>query len=104
MKNALTLAALIAIGTPALAQEDEVVSFGRALAESNCASCHAIGREDESAHPEAVPFRELSERYPIDALEEAFAEGIQVGHPDMPMFQAEPDQIEAILAYIETVQ
>jgi hypothetical protein len=33
-------------------------------------------------------------------LEEALAEGIVTGHPDMPEFMASPDQINAIIAYI----
>jgi mono/diheme cytochrome c family protein len=36
-------------------------------------------------------------------LEEALAEGISTGHPDMPEFVADPDQIDAILAYIESL-
>lgn len=46
---------------------------------------------------------DLSGRYPIDALEEAFAEGIYVGHPDMPEFMVKSEQIDTILAYIESV-
>jgi mono/diheme cytochrome c family protein len=37
-------------------------------------------------------------------LEEALAEGISTGHPDMPEFIFEPDQIEAILAYIGSLK
>ena len=83
----------------AMADEaDELVAYGREL------SCHAVGATDESTHPEAPPFRDLSQRYPLEALEEAFAEGIVVGHPDMPVFIAEPDQIDAILTYLATLQ
>lgn len=83
---------------------EDLVSQGKALIELNCASCHAISKADKSPHPDAPAFRTLSDRYPIDALAEAFAEGIYVGHPDMPEFQATPDQIDAILAYINSVQ
>ncbi|MDV2965764.1 cytochrome c [Nitratireductor aquimarinus] len=89
----------------AMADEaDELVAYGRELIETNCSSCHAVSATDESTHPEAPPFRELSQRYPLEALEEAFAEGIVVGHPDMPVFIAEPDQIDAILTYLATLQ
>jgi mono/diheme cytochrome c family protein len=54
--------------------------------------------------PEAPPFRTLSERYPVTALEEAFAEGILVGHPAMPEFRFEPHEIDAIIAYLQSVQ
>ena len=74
------------------------------VVEANCSQCHAIARDDDSAHPDAPPFRTLSARYPIEALAEALAEGIVVGHPDMPEFVAGPDEIEAILAYLESIQ
>jgi mono/diheme cytochrome c family protein len=78
----------------------EPVNDGKMLVEANCARCHAIEKNDRSTHRDAPPFRELWQRYPLDALEEAFAEGIYTGHPDMPEFSATPEQIEAIIAYI----
>ncbi len=81
----------------------ESVALGKALVETNCARCHAVGADDASTHPEAPPFRDLQKRYPLDALEEAFVEGIAVGHPDMPLFIASPEQIEAIIDYIGTL-
>ncbi|WP_187969203.1 c-type cytochrome [Aquibium microcysteis] len=84
--------------------EDAGTAYGRQLVEANCARCHAIGTDDESAHPEAPAFRTLTERYPLDALEEAFVEGIATGHPDMPEFIASPEQIGAILSFLDTLQ
>ena len=98
---AAALGALLSTGQAATPQD---LDRGKALVEANCARCHAIGRDDESRHPDAPAFRTLSQRYPLDALEEAFAEGISTGHPDMPEFIATPEQIEAILAYIGSVQ
>lgn len=92
------VAAMAAAGSSVLAETP-----GRALVEMNCARCHAIDRDDASRHPEAPAFRDLHNRYPLDALEEAFVEGISVGHPDMPQFVASPLQIEAIIEYIETL-
>lgn len=77
---------------------------GRQIAETHCAACHAIGAEGVSPHQMAPPFRTLSRNYPISSLEEAFAEGVLVGHPDMPEFRLEPPQIDALIAYITTVQ
>jgi hypothetical protein len=37
-------------------------------------------------------------------LAEALAEGLSVGHPDMPELVFEPDQIVAILAYLKSIQ
>jgi mono/diheme cytochrome c family protein len=109
MSNLSPLPALVGLAllfaAPAAAHaEDAQVAHGRALVETNCARCHAIGLDDESTHPEAPAFRTLSERYPLDALEEAFVEGITTGHPDMPEFVATPDQIGAIISFLDTLQ
>ncbi len=87
------------------AQAQDRVAEGKGLVELNCAPCHAVGAMDASPHPMAPKFRKLSERYPLDALEEAFASGhITSAHPDMPDFIASPEQVEAILAYIGSLQ
>lgn len=77
---------------------------GRQIAENLCAGCHAIGLEGESPHADAPPFRTLSEKYPVRMLEEALAEGITVGHEDMPEFQLEADQVEQLILYLESIQ
>lgn len=85
------------------AQAADRAAEGRALVERNCARCHAIGRMDESPNDEAPPFRRLHERYPIESLAEAFAEGIVVGHKDMPAFEFSPQEIDALVAYINSL-
>lgn len=100
----LVLAAAVAAASPAGAWDDTQIAYGRALTETNCAPCHAIGLTDESRHPEAPSLRSLSDRYPLDALEEAFVEGISTGHPDMPEFVATPEQIAAIIDYIASLE
>lgn len=82
---------------------DSRVETGHLIALENCGRCHAIGRSGESALPEAPPFRRLRDRYPIDDLAEALAEGIVVGHKEMPPFAFEPPQIEALLAYLRSL-
>ena len=97
----LAVVPFVALVTPAAGEEH---AFGRALSETNCAQCHAIGADDQSAHEEAPPFRDLLQRYPVDALEEAFVHSIATGHPDMPEFLATLEQIDAIIGYIEQIQ
>lgn len=80
------------------------LAAGRLLAERHCASCHGIGLTDASAHPEAPTLRTLSRNYPVSALEEALAEGIMVGHPDMPEFRFMADDVEDLIAYLESIQ
>ncbi|OCW59168.1 c-type cytochrome [Hoeflea olei] len=100
------LAAVLA-AAPAQAQprEDPSIEQGRELVEINCGKCHAVEAADASPHEGAPPFRTLSERFPMDALEEAFADGhIYADHPDMPEFIATPEQVDAIIAYIASLQ
>ncbi len=102
MKQFAFTAVLLSFALPAMA--DELIEFGREIAQVNCASCHAISTDDASQHPEAPPLRELSARYPLDALAEAFVQGIYVGHPDMPEFEATVELVDALLAYLDTIQ
>lgn len=85
-------------------QPQPPVARGRQLAEMYCASCHAIGESGASTAPGAPPFRSLSSLYSLDALEEALAEGILVGHPMMPEYKFSPDQIDALIAYLQSIQ
>jgi mono/diheme cytochrome c family protein len=89
---------------PVAAAPVDPIEHGRQIAERNCASCHAIGERGASRNPLSPPFRELSRNYPLTALEEAFAEGILVGHPDMPEFQLTPRQNEDLLKFLQSIQ
>jgi mono/diheme cytochrome c family protein len=106
------LAALIACAgqandtepSSAAPERAQLAEQGRALAETHCSNCHAIGETGESRLEAAPAFRTLSERYPVLMLEEAFAEGVLVGHPAMPEFRLAPPEIDALVAYLESVQ
>jgi mono/diheme cytochrome c family protein len=77
---------------------------GLVFVKTNCAMCHAIGRYDESPLPVAPPLRTLHKRYPVEQLEEAFAEGIVTGHPTMPQFQLDAAEINNLIAYLESLE
>jgi mono/diheme cytochrome c family protein len=97
------LAIAFTTGFAGVAASQDPIEHGRALVVENCSGCHAIGGDGESPHPQAPPFRKLSERFPIDALEETFVNSIDTGHPGMPVFDASRQQIENIVAYIGSV-
>ena len=77
---------------------------GQTFAQNNCARCHSIDRVTQSPLKIAPPFRTLHLRYPIESLAEAFAEGIVTGHPTMPEFQLDPDQIHDLLSYLKSLE
>jgi cytochrome c len=97
------LASALSLGQ-ALAVEKDLTNKGKALVKENCSRCHAIGKDGNSPHPEAPPFRTLSSRYPIEDLSESLAEGIVSGHPDMPIFVFSPPDVEAIIDYLQSIQ
>jgi cytochrome c len=94
--------------TPSNARSDEVLSpaaqRGFVILKTNCSRCHAISKVGESPLKIAPPFRTLHERYPVQDLEEPLAEGIITGHPTMPEFRFDPDQVGDIIAYLKTLE
>lgn len=83
---------------------DDTIQKGQKLAQKLCSNCHAINKEDISKNKKAPPFRTLSEKWPLENLEEALAEGIVVGHDDMPEFKFNPDEIADFIAFLESLQ
>jgi mono/diheme cytochrome c family protein len=102
----IIVASLIGPSTlPAAAQDRLALERrGNELLAKNCSRCHAIGLSGNSPHRQAPAFRTLGERYPIDTLAEALAEGLSTGHPDMPDFVFDIEDVGAILAYLESIQ
>lgn len=94
--------ALITLTPAAAASPQE--QRGKIFALNNCARCHSIDKVTPSPLKIAPPFRTLHKRYPIETIGEALAEGIYTGHPTMPAFQLEPDQIGDLLAYLKTLE
>lgn len=96
--------ALLAAVSPARAAEKTLADKGEVLVRENCSRCHAIGKVGDSPHKDALPFRNLSAKYPVGDLAESLAEGIVSGHPDMPIFVFSPHDVEAIIDYLESIQ
>ena len=77
---------------------------GKRLALTYCARCHAIDKVSPSPLRIAPPFRTLHERYPVEMLQEALAEGIVTGHPTMPQFSFDADQVGDFIAFLKTLE
>jgi mono/diheme cytochrome c family protein len=77
---------------------------GKTFARTHCARCHSIDRTTQSRLKIAPPFRTLHNRYPVETLGEALAEGIYTGHAAMPAFELDPDQIHDLLSYLKTLE
>ena len=100
----MALAVLAVSGANAAEALSPAAQRGLTFVRTNCASCHAIGKAGDSRLKIAPPLRVLHLRYPVENLSEAFAEGIVTGHPTMPEFQLEPDQISDVIAYLKSLE
>ncbi len=78
---------------------------GKAFVTQHCSKCHATGLTGASKNPKAPPLRTLASRYPLENLEEAFAEGIVVHHGSnaMPAFQLQPQSISDMIEYMKSI-
>jgi cytochrome c len=91
---------------PMSAKSDDLVNQGGWIAKRLCSQCHAISGSGPSPVAAAPIFSTIGRRTEIVDLPEALAEGILTGHgpTEMPEFVLTPDEIDALLAYLHSVQ
>jgi mono/diheme cytochrome c family protein len=103
------LAAGLALSLGACAGQEKAVeqaaliSDGRDIADAHCAACHAVGSFGESPVAAAPPFRRVLSEYNEATLQDDLIAGIQIAHP-MPAFQINPKGVDALIAYLRTIQ
>lgn len=95
------LAGLLLVATPALA---DPIEEGHLLVDEYCSDCHAVGATGDSKLAVAPRFRELHLRYDVGDLSESLVEGIVTAHPEMPEFEFDPEQAEAIVLYLKSLE
>ena len=83
---------------------DPAAQRGFTLARTYCARCHSIDKVTDSPLAIAPPFRTLQKKYPVENLEESMAEGLSTGHPTMPEFRFEIDQIVDFIAFLKSLE
>lgn len=84
-------------------ESDRRIREGHALAERNCSGCHAIGAEGRSTNGNAPKFRGLSRLSKLLALREPITRGIAAPHDRMPQFAVSDEQVDMIVAYINSL-
>ena len=108
--RAATGLAIVLLGGPALAAAqvpsrlDARLDRGKALVTANCASCHAVGSTGASPNRRAPPFRAISGRYVGLTLHRKLTEIGETGHYDMPPVPVHTDEVDAIAAYINSLE
>jgi mono/diheme cytochrome c family protein len=78
---------------------------GKALLETLCGRCHAVGVLGPSPHTDAPPFRAFGD---IKLYDNDFTQRLQDGlttiHPDMPTFRFSRRDAEAAVNYLKFIQ
>ena len=85
------------------AESEAFAQNGKKLAEKNCSWCHAIGSSGDSPNPKAPQFRNIQSRHPLLTLRVPLSRGIAAPHDRMPRFQLTDREIDAIVAYINSL-
>jgi tetratricopeptide (TPR) repeat protein len=93
----------LGIGDALVAETGKQVRKGKALVELNCSGCHAVGASGASPNKTAPEFRSLHARYAGLALREPLSRGIAAPHDQMPNFTLSSSQVDAIVAYINSL-
>ena len=91
-------------GAAAPAAQDAQIQEGGRLAKTLCASCHTLGPSGASPNPLAAPLRLLAQKYPAGDLGAVFTDAFAARHPVMPSFRLTAPQMQALLAYLRTIQ
>jgi mono/diheme cytochrome c family protein len=99
-----TLLLACAFATTGAATEDGR-QRGKALLQTLCARCHAVGKTGRSPHADAPPFRSFGDDKLYD---NDFAERLQDGlssiHPDMPTFHFSREDAQSAVNYLRSIQ
>lgn len=82
----------------------EMIAAGSEIANARCGSCHNVGASGESPLPQAPALRTLTSRYRLDVLREEFQQGVHVGAAEMPKFDFSLAEIDALSAYLASIQ
>src|SRR5882672_11288935 len=83
------------------ANDPGLISSGRQVVMSQCASCHAVDQNSKSPNPDAPPMNTVLSRYDPEMLADDLIEGIRVGHNEMPHFDFNVIAADALIAYLK---
>lgn len=108
LAGAVAVLAVVTWSDAALAQSTQRgvqnVQRGIVIARTYCMRCHSIDKVSPSPLTVAPPFRDLHKKYPMERLEESLAEGVVTGHPSMPEFRFDADQIGDFIAFLNSLK
>ena len=103
-RSCLTLLMICACSSAGHALDREQ-QRGKALLETLCGRCHAVGEKGQSPHIDAPPFRTFGDDKLYDSdLAARLQDGLTTIHPDMPTFRFGRRDAEAAVNYLKFIQ
>ena len=104
--NRFFLACLLAVTVVATGHAAQGgTQHGKALLDSMCSRCHAIGKIGRSPHPDAPPFRSFGDDKLYDNdFAQRLEDGLSTVHPDMPTFHFSREDAEDAVDYLRSIQ
>ena len=102
-------ACAVAFGLAACTTTEEPAYYGDPVvglevAQSLCASCHAVDRDGASPNPGAPPLRSVLATYQPDRLVKDLEASVSINHRRMPTFYFGEHHAADLVAYLETIQ
>ena len=88
---------------PIAIESDLWIKEGQRLAETDCSGCHAVGLQGKSPYDRAPEFRNLRRANTLLALREPITRAIVTQHAEMPHFILSNEQIDKLVAYINSL-
>jgi mono/diheme cytochrome c family protein len=85
-------------------ERDASITRGKMLVEANCLRCHARFPEEVSSNKSAPSFANLFVHYPPEYIAESFAEGVFMGHQQMPPFEFSAREVGDLVAYLKDLE
>jgi cytochrome c len=101
---AILVGAAVSASVALAAAQSPAVQRGLTFVRVHCAQCHSIDAVSESSLKIAPPFRDLHRKYPIESLRRPLSEGIIANHPTMPQFRLEADQVNDVIAFMQSLE
>jgi mono/diheme cytochrome c family protein len=102
MSTILIGAAALALLAPAT--RPPAVEAGAQIAQSRCASCHAIGLKARSPDVDAPTFDDIRLKYGPKSLEKKLAHISRHGHLSMKPLAISPNEAHELVAYVESLR
>jgi tetratricopeptide (TPR) repeat protein len=84
-------------------ETEKRIREGEALAGKNCGGCHGVAARGFSPNKDAPEFRNIYRRHALFELRQPITRAVMAMHDQMPQFRLSVEEMNAIVAYINSL-